>query len=72
MLMGNLSESESSEFEIELSNSLPSTQRTGPSKIHPQGKTLLFLDGGGVKGLVTIKILMKIESLTGRKVQIRI
>ena len=33
-----------------------------------QGSRVLFLDGGGIKGLVQIEILSQLEQATGRKI----
>ncbi len=32
------------------------------------GERILCLDGGGIKGLIQIEVLMQIEQLTGRKI----
>ena len=32
------------------------------------GSRILFLDGGGIRGLIQIEILMEIERRTGRKI----
>lgn len=32
------------------------------------GSRILFLDGGGIKGLVQLEVLMQLEEKTGRKI----
>lgn len=45
------------------------TTSSSPIQFEVQGGSrLLFLDGGGIKGLVQIEILARIEQLTGRRI----